>query len=30
MQNVDAELPLVSRGTELAVLTSAIDAAVAG
>jgi predicted ATPase len=30
MQNVGAELPLVSRGTELAVLTGAIDAAVAG
>ena len=30
MQNVSAELPLVSRHTELAVLTSAIDAAMAG
>jgi hypothetical protein len=30
MHNVGAELPLVSRGTELAVLTGAIDAALRG
>ena len=30
MQNVAADLPLVSRRTELAVLTGAIDAALAG